>query len=94
MVDYYNIFHLIDKGNGIESRYVMAKGGSKKHGWTPKLLFRLFNMTFNNAYCIYSVLHEPLYQQDAHVAQRLKPLSIDKALESVCWSLLQKGKDV
>ena len=32
MIDYCNTFHLIDKGNGVESRFVMAKGGSKSHG--------------------------------------------------------------
>ena len=37
MVAYCKTFYLIDKGNGIESRYVLGKGGSKTHGWTPKL---------------------------------------------------------
>ena len=52
MVAYCETFHLIDKGNGVESRYTLANGGSKTHTWTPKLSFRLFNMTLNNAYKI------------------------------------------
>ena len=37
-VDYSDTFHQVDKGNMIESRYVLlAKQGSKKHGWSPKL---------------------------------------------------------
>ena len=63
-VDYSNTFHQIDKGNMIESRYVLGKQGSKKHGWSPKLLFIFFNMTLNNAYKIYSVFHERKHQQD------------------------------
>ena len=39
MVAYCETFHLIDKGNGVESRYIMANGGSKSHGWTLKLSF-------------------------------------------------------
>ena len=57
-IDYSKTFHQIDKGNMIESRYVLAKQGSKKHGWSPKLSFCFFNMTLNNTYKIYSVLHD------------------------------------
>ena len=39
MMAYCKTFHLIDKGNGVELRYTMANGGSKLHGWTPKLSF-------------------------------------------------------
>ena len=31
MVAYCETFHLIDKGNGVESRYTLANGGSKTH---------------------------------------------------------------
>ena len=64
MVDYCKTFNLIDKGNGVESRYTMANGGGKTHGWTPKLSFRLFNMTLNNAYRIYTCLHKRHRQQE------------------------------
>ena len=64
----------------IESRYVLAKQGSKKHGWSPKLSFRFLNMTLNNAYKIYTVL---------------KPLSMDDAIEElITHSLLQGGDGV
>ena len=72
----------------------MADDGSKSHGWTPKLLFWFFNMAFNNVYRIYLVLHKRLHQQDVHVPQRLKLLTMDIAVESMCWSLSQKGEDV
>ena len=64
----------------IESRYVLAKQGSKKHGWSTKLSFSFFNMTLNNAYKIYSVLHEHKHQQKENESDRLKPLSMDKAV--------------
>ena len=38
MVAYCETF-LIDKGNGVKSPYLLAKGGNKTHGWTPKLSF-------------------------------------------------------
>ena len=65
MVAYYKTFNLIDIGNGVESRYTMANGNgdSKTHGWTPKLSFRLFNMTLNNSYRIYTCLHKYHHQQ-------------------------------
>ena len=43
-IDYSKTFHQIDKGNMIESSYVLGKQGSKKHGWSPKLSFQFFNM--------------------------------------------------
>ena len=39
MVTYYETFHLIDRRNNVESPYIMGKGSSKTHGWTPKLSF-------------------------------------------------------
>jgi len=50
--DYSETFHLIDKGNGAEAKYDLMLE-NKKHGWTPKLALRFFNMTLNNAYKIY-----------------------------------------
>ena len=47
--DYCETYHLIDKGNGREAKFCIG-GGSKKHGWSPKLAARLFNMNLNNAY--------------------------------------------
>ena len=92
---YCETFHLIDKGNGVESGYTMANGGSKSHGSTPKLSSRFFNKTLNNAYKIYSTLHKRHHQQgQRNVGRRLKPLTINQAVEAVCWSFLQKGEAV
>ena len=52
---YCESFHLIDKGNGAEAPYDMG-GKSRKHNWTPKIIFRLINMTMINAYRIYKAL--------------------------------------
>ena len=93
-IDYSKTFHQIDKGNMIESRYVLGKQGSKKHGWSPKLSFRFFNMTLNNAYKIYCVLHEREHQQNENETDRLKPLSMDEAIEELTYSLLQGGGSV
>ena len=44
-------FHLIDEGNCSEAKCDLA-GESHKHGWTPKLAARLFNMHLNDAHKI------------------------------------------
>jgi hypothetical protein len=53
--DYCNTFHLIDKGNGAEASYDLG-GKSRLHNWSPKLVFRFFNMALNNAYKMYTAL--------------------------------------
>ena len=53
--DYCETYHLIDKGNGAEEKFALCVE-SKKHGWTPKIAARLFNMNSNNAYQIYKAL--------------------------------------
>ena len=69
--------------------FQQAKQRSKKHGWVPKLLsFHFFNITFNNVYKIYSLWHERKHQQDENESDRLKPLSMDGAIEEVTYSLL------
>ena len=45
-------------------------------------------MTFNNAYKIYSLWHERKHQQDENESDRLKPLSMDGAIEEVTYYLL------
>ena len=45
-------FHSINKGNGAESKYDIGLK-SHKHGWSPKLGMRYFNMGSNNAYKVY-----------------------------------------
>ena len=73
---------------------MLMKQGSRKHGWAPKLLFRFFNMTLNNAYKIYTVLHEREHQQAENETDRLKPLSMDDAIEELTYSLLQGGDGI
>ena len=52
-------------------------------------------MTLNNAYKkIYTVLHERKHQQDENKTDRLKPLSMDEAVEELTHSLLQGGEGV
>ena len=51
-------------------------------------------MTLNNAYKIYTVLHEREHQQEENESDRLKPLSMDEAIEELTHSLLQGGDNV
>ena len=80
----------------VEARYVLGKQGSKKkHGWSPKLLFRFFNMTLNNACKIYTVLHDRKHQQNENETNQLKEVSMDGSIdEELTYSLLQGGGDV
>ena len=51
-------------------------------------------MTLNNAYNIYTVLHEREHQQNENETDRLKPLTMDEAVEELTHSLLQGGDGV
>ena len=51
-------------------------------------------MTLNNAYKIYTVLHEREHQQEENESDRLKPLAMDEAIEELTHSLLQGGDNV
>jgi hypothetical protein len=53
--DYCNTFHIIHKGNGAEASYDLG-GKSRLHNWSPKLVFRLYNMALNNAYKTYTAI--------------------------------------
>eukprot|EP00956_Cyclotella_meneghiniana_P007123 scaffold9663_cov35-Cyclotella_meneghiniana.AAC.2 len=53
--DYSETFHLIDNGNGKESKYDMG-GQSKGHNWALKLTMRYFNFCFGNAHTMYAAL--------------------------------------
>jgi hypothetical protein len=48
-------FHLIDKGNGKESKYDMG-GQTKGHNWAPKLVMRYWNFNLGNAHTMYEAL--------------------------------------
>ena len=51
-------------------------------------------MTLNNAYKIYSLLHEREHQQEENESDRLKTLTMDEAIEELTYSLLQAGEGV
>jgi hypothetical protein len=53
--DYSETFHLIDKGNGKESKYDMG-GQTKGHNWAPKLVMRYWNFGLGNAHTYYVAL--------------------------------------
>jgi hypothetical protein len=80
---YCQTFHLIDKGNGAERPYDMG-GKSRTHNWSPKIVFRLINMTMANAYRIYRAL----------VTTRTPDrqcLKMKDALEELTFALMQWG---
>ena len=71
---------------------MLGKQGSTKHDWAPMLLFWFFNMTLNNAYKIYTVLHEREHQQDENdETDQLKQLSMYDVIEELTPSLLHSG---
>ena len=82
--DYCETYHLIDKGNGREAKFWIG-GGSKKHGWSPKLAARLFNMNLNNAYKIYTTLY-------AKHHPGCKPMEMRDCVIDLTHSLLQQGQ--
>ena len=43
---------------------------------------------------IYSLLHERGHQQEENESDRLKPLSMDEAIEELTYSLLQGGGSI
>ena len=51
----------------LDAQYVLGKQGSKNYGWMGTqavVLFLQYSMTLNNAYKVYTVLHERKHQQD------------------------------
>ena len=78
-IDYSDTFHQdqIDKRIMIETEYVLRKKWSKKHGWLPTLLFRLFDMTFNNAYKVYCSIAWTQHQQDKNETARITCQSLN-----------------
>ena len=84
MKDYCKTLHLIDKGNGADAHYNMG-GKSRKHNWLPKLVFRLYKMSLNNAYLIYKALHNKQYTPNR------KLLSMKQCVKELTFDLLQRG---
>jgi hypothetical protein len=54
--DYSEKFHLIDKGNGKESKYDLG-GQTKDHNWAPKLNMHFFNFGLG-AHTMYAALYK------------------------------------
>jgi hypothetical protein len=81
--DYCKTFHLINKGNGAEANYDLV-GKSCLHNWSPKLIFRLFNMSINNAYKMYMTLVKQ------HTPER-RFLDMGNAVREFAHNLCQRG---
>jgi hypothetical protein len=81
--DYCATFHLIDKGNGAEASYDLG-GKSRLHNWSPKLVFRLYNMALNNAYKMYTALVKE------HTPEG-RFLSMGDAVRELTHDLCQRG---
>ena len=81
--DYTLTFHLIDRGNGTEASYDLG-GKSRLHNWTPKLVFRLFNMAFNNARLVYLAL-------SAKHSPGVRTLPMPKCINELAHDLMQSG---
>ena len=80
---YCETYHLIDKGNGAEAKFDLG-GESHSHGWSPKLVARLFNMNLNNAYKIYCTLI-------GNEATTYDPKPIRECIQAAAHGLLQQG---
>lgn len=77
--DIRETFPLINKGNGAEAKYDMARN-TLTHNWAPKLVSRLFNMLMNNAY----IKYKELVLRDGG-----KVLSMGKAVKELAHGLCQ-----
>ncbi|KAL7536120.1 hypothetical protein ACHAXR_006945 [Thalassiosira sp. AJA248-18] len=61
--DYNETFHLIDKGNGKESKYDMG-GQTKGHNWAPKLHMQFWNFGLgNSSHTIYDAFGQTAYSR-------------------------------
>jgi hypothetical protein len=82
--DYSETFHLIDKGNGKESKYDMG-GQTKGHNWAPKLCMRFWNFGLGNAHTMYEALITE------HTADR-RYLDMEECVMILAHSLMQRGE--
>jgi hypothetical protein len=86
MKEYSKTFHLINKGNGKEAKYDMA-GKSRKHNWSPKLVFRMFNIALNNAFVVYT----ELVSREGNGRDCLK---MGNMVRELAHGLCQRGKPI
>lgn len=81
--DYSETFHLINKGNGKESKYDMG-GQTKGHNWAPKLTMRYWNFSLDNAHMMYKALVKQ-YTPDRQA------MSMAECVKFLAHSLMQCG---
>ena len=86
-------FHLIDRGNGKEAKYDMARE-SKSHKWVPKLVFRMFNMVLNNTYVIYKELVSRDGGNPFRESNERACLTMGKAVRELVHGLCQWGEPI
>jgi hypothetical protein len=86
MKEYCTMFLLFDKANGAEALYDMG-GKTRTHNWTPKLVFRFYNMAMNNTHNIYKAL--VMEEEDAnHIC-----LSMGDSIKELSHTLCQRGEN-
>ncbi|KAL7526484.1 hypothetical protein ACHAXR_001514 [Thalassiosira sp. AJA248-18] len=81
--DYSETFHLIDKGNGKESKYDMG-GQTKGHNWAPKLHMRFWNFGLGNSHTVYDAL------VNEYTPNRRK-MKMPQCVKFLSHSLMQRG---
>ncbi len=80
------MFHLIDKGNGVEALYGM--GGKRwTHNCTSKLVFCFSKMAMNNAYKNYKAF---VMEEDANSIC----LSMGDAIKELAHAVCQRGENI
>jgi hypothetical protein len=83
---YSETFHLIDKGNGKEAKYDLG-GQSKQHNWSPKVFWRLINISMANAFVLYNALAEEHNPNS-------KPLDMKGAIKEATHAFCQRGESM
>ena len=83
---YSETFHLIDKGNGKEVKYDLG-GQIKAHNWSPKVFWRLINISMVNAFVLYNALAEE-HNPDS------KPLDMKQAIKEATHAFCQRGESM
>ena len=78
---YSETLHLIDKGNDKEAKYDLG-GQSKAHNWSPKVFWRLINISMANAFVLYKALAEE-HNLDS------KPLDMKRAIKEATHAFCQ-----
>lgn len=67
-VNYCKTLHLIDKWNGMELCYVIAKGGRKTHRWTNQAIIQILQYNLQQYLLDLYFFREYHYQQDPNLS--------------------------